>query len=1480
MRMDVTKCIRHFMVIFFCLLLTQRLLAQQPTITSFTPVSGAQRDTVTITGTNFTNILAVSFGGAPAATFIPVNSSTIKAVVGAGTTGKVAVSTVYGDASLGGFTFTGPPPPAITSFSPSIANAGSAITISGANFNTAPAKNLVYFGTVKGTVTTASTTSLSVIAPGGADYQPVSITTNDVTAFSNYPFVESFSGGGFIVPSSFDKNVDIQSGISPYKICFGDIDNDGKVDLVVVSIIDNIISVFKNTSTAGSVSFAGRVDFPTALSPSSVVIGDLNGDGKPDMITTNNAGGSSSISIFKNTSSNGVISFASRRDYQTGTNAYSYPGDAAIMDLDSDGRPDIVVANSDYTVSVFKNTGNFLNILLDVKKNYPVGLNARGIAINDFDGDGKSDIVATNNTYSTLSIIRNTSTNGIISFGTTVDLPSSKGPNGIATGDMDNDGKPDLIVMNQDDRTISVFKNTSSIGTITFNAKTDYQFGGYPGKVCLSDIDGDGKPDLTLANGFQGGFSVFKNTSNTSGISFEEPIEFDGGSTPNSIAITDIDGDGIPDAAVCSNDAKTISIFRNIVRAAHITSFTPLFAGPGTMVTIKGYNFNNASSVTFGDKPAASFTIVSDTVISAKVGSGSTGSVKVISSYGNGTASGFLFSNVPIINNIVPISGKVGTTVTITGANFSSIPNENTVYFGAAKAVVTTASANKLIVSVPVGANLKPISVTTSNLTAYSNKPFIVTFPGSPAAFLTGSFDKKQDISIPGTNSVCTADIDLDGKVDLIATDGTSNKVSVLRNISTSGIVSFAPRMDFTTQSGPGFVNTCDFDGDGKLDIVAGGATISVLKNTSTTDNISFAPKIDLSLASTMHAIGDLDGDGKPDIITISNNTLAVFRNTSANGTISFTVRNFNFIEGDPRGIAVCDFNIDGKPDIVITRSSDDVISIYPNTSSLGSISFGSKIGYYTGDGPLEGLSTADVDGDGKPDISIVNFNGSSISVLKNTSDTSISFDPKVDFGTATNPVNLDMGDVDGDGRPDIAVVHNYTGNGQTVSLLKNLTTSSSISFSNKRDFIAGNGPNSVCISDLDGDGKPEFIVASYISNFISIFRNKINEPLVVPSGSNPLNGNFTTNIIIDSSVQTYSGQPYVQRHYEIEPVNNPATATATVTLYFSQQEFDNFNASTGHGADLPRNSSDVVGIASLRIYQYHGFSATSVPGSYNGGGIEINPVDSSIVWNQVAQWWEITFSVTGFSGFFLSSEGFKYKQPPAVSISANGTTTFCTGGNILLTSSQSGNYQWYKNGIVINNATSGTYLATETGTYTATTSVNNVASPPSNGITIIVKPVPSKPLVSNIGALLLSSYAAGNQWYKEGMILPGDTSQTYKPGNTANYSVVATVNGCSSVESDKYYFVVTALVNVDNDHFIRLSPNPVTAQVLLTYNLAGTSSVHLQIIDMHGRICAMFNNVANGSQLNLTKLAGGVYSAKVFDSRNKKSYVIKIMKL
>ena len=142
------------------------------------------------------------------------------------------------------------------------------------------------------------------------------------------------------------------------------------------------------------------------------------------------------------------------------------------------------------------------------------------------------------------------------------------------------------------------------------------------------------------------------------------------------------------------------------------------------------------------------------------------------------------------------------------------------------------------------------------------------------------------------------------------------------------------------------------------------------------------------------------------------------------------------------------------------------------------------------------------------------------------------------------------------------------------------------------------------------------------------------------PTGGAPVSGDITSSVWIEPAVPTHIGQPFVPRHYEITPAQNPATATGTVTLYFLQSEFDAFNAHPGSILNLPTGPGDAAGIANLRVGQFPGTSGdgSGLPGSYSNTGTVLDPPDAGIVWNATAGRWEITFTVTGFGGFILQT--------------------------------------------------------------------------------------------------------------------------------------------------------------------------------------------------------------------------------------------------
>jgi hypothetical protein len=448
-------------------------------------------------------------------------------------------------------------------------------------------------------------------------------------------------------------------------------------------------------------------------------------------------------------------------------------------------------------------------------------------------------------------------------------------------------------------------------------------------------------------------------------------------------------------------------------------------------------------------------------------------------------------------------------------------------------------------------------------------------------------------------------------------------------------------------------------------------------KKMSTAGTTAFAPKIDFALGSNSNnflLLNDIDQDGKLDVLIAKSSTdsIIIYRNVSSAGTISFT-QTAKFSSGDePICIVAADVDSDGKSDLLIANRYSGTISIYKNNCSSGLVSF-IRFPDISSNDQIEWLQAGDLDGDAKVELVTSNYNrqgnGGSVQVFKNnTSGANIVFDSII-----TLPVSglysgrFSIADLNGDAKPEIVATDGYL---HYICIFKNTTQGGNMEFANiVRYQVTPYAPIGVIAGDIDDDGKPDLFAGTVVG--YSVFGNTISHGRVVPSGTNPVIGNLNNNVIIDPVVNTYNGYPYVQRHYDINPVNNQPGATATLTLYYTQQDFNNYNAFPGHGPDLPTGPSDLTNKANIRIFQYHGFGAGSLPGSYPGYAVEIDPADSNIVWNPDADCWEVTFDITGFSGFFMSTEtGHIF-----------GEKSMCRNSNIILTAALPGaSFQWQVN--------------------------------------------------------------------------------------------------------------------------------------------------------------------------------------------------------
>ena len=773
--------------------------------------------------------------------------------------------------------------PTITSISPTSGNAGVSVTITGTNFSATAGNNTVFFGATKATVTAASTTSLAVTVPSGATFGPISVQVANLTAISTQFFLPTFTA---VTPgigsNSLVAKVDFTTGTGPIGVAIGDLDGDGKPDLAVANQGSSTVSVYRSTSTSGVInasSFAAKVDFTTGTLPQSVAIRDVDGDGKPDLALANY--GSNTLSVYRNTSTSGVInasSFAAKVDFTTGTN----PRGVVIGDVDGDGKPDLTVANEgSNTVSIFRNTsapGTIDASSFAAKVDFTTGALPRSVAMGDVDGDGKPDLALANwrgGSGTTVSVYRNTSTSGVInasSFAAKVDFTTGSGPISVAIGDVDGDGKLDLAVANNGSATVSVFRNTSASGVInasSLSAKVDFTTGSGPFGVSVGDVDGDGKPDLAVTNDGSATVSMFRNTATSGTInasSFATKADFTTGTNPYSVVIGDVDGDGKPDLTVANNTSNTVSVLRNL---------DPLFLEVGASAGVD--DAGTGEGAAWGDYDGDG----DQDLYVVNYGSAN----KLYRNNGNGT-----FTEVGV-------SAGVADTGNGNGAAWGDYDND-----GDLDLYLTNNGTNRLYRNngngtfTEVGAAAGVANVGYGIGTAWGDYDndgdldlYVVNYGSANLLYRNngnGTFTEvgvAASVNNAGTGyAAAWGDYDNDGDLDLyLANNGTANRL--YRN-NGNGTFTEVGAAAGVADAGSGFgVAWGDYDNDGRLDLYLTnfGQPNRLYRNNGngTFTEVGAAAGVDDGGNGVGTAWGDYDGDGDLDLYMVNQGTNRLYRN-------------------------------------------------------------------------------------------------------------------------------------------------------------------------------------------------------------------------------------------------------------------------------------------------------------------------------------------------------------------------------------------------------------------------------------------------------------------------------------------------------------------------------------------------------------------------------------------------------------------------
>ncbi len=514
----------------------------------------------------------------------------------------------------------------------------------------------------------------------------------------------------------------------------------------------------------------------------------------------------------------------------------------------------------------------------------------------------------------------------------------------------------------------------------------------------------------------------------------------------------------------------------------------------------------------------------------------------------------------PTITSVTPSFGiPLVTTVTIGGTGFdaSALPNNNNiVFFGAVRGNVISSTPTTLTVTLPLGANYSSISYLNALSLFACNQVgfFLPTYDYGCYIPDSSTFKPRVDMVVaspfaPGGSAPRHAnlgDVDGDGKPDLVVctyntTTPGLGAVNIYRNIGTPGSIIYDVPVVCTTSNGGVNLKLADLDGDGKLDIIvacSGSGRVSCLRNTSTgIGNISFSAKRDLNPGSgpSEVAIADYDGDGKLDIAVVTRVTsnFKVFRNQMTSIPSGIFPANFfgssatqydSFAIGSTAPVSsgsifTADFDGNGAADIVVSNTQDDNISVFRNISSgTGNINFTAHQDIATGGVNPSEVQAADINGDNLPEIVVGNYTSHNVTVFENTSSLgSLSFTPNL-YSIAGTPYSMGLGDFDGDGKVDV-VFGEYTSD--KIEILHNNhsglhLSSTSFQVGNTYLMAAGAEPHGLIVGDIDGDKKPDVVVANFAGNTISTFKNTSTPQI------NPIAGT-TDSVCVSSSITLHS---------------------------------------------------------------------------------------------------------------------------------------------------------------------------------------------------------------------------------------------------------------------------------------------------------------------------------------------------------------------
>jgi hypothetical protein len=373
--------------------------------------------------------------------------------------------------------------------------------------------------------------------------------------------------------------------------------------------------------------------------------------------------------------------------------------------------------------------------------------------------------------------------------------------------------------------------------------------------------------------------------------------------------------------------------------------------------------------------------------------------------------------------------------------------------------------------------------MTNVNLTGL-NSGGVFTWPGN--------FSLASSPSVgSGPRSVVAADVNGDGKLDLISGNYNANTLSVLTNDGSGG---FAVAASISVGSHPTSVAAADINGDGRVDLIAtinNANSLTVLTNNGS-GGFAASSSLGVGARPSQVVAADMNGDGKMDLVCANHdsNNLTVLTNSGSGG---FVVATSPSVGTGPYSVAVADVNGDGKLDLISANYTSGNLTVLTNNGNGG-------FGLYATPavvGNARFVVAADLNGDGKVDLVAANDLSMMYVLTVLTNNGSSGFGVSAQLPTGAAPYCIAAADVNGDGKVDLICAN------LGDSTLTLFTNDGSGGFTPAALLAVGNSPYFVVAGDVNGDGKVDLVSANSSANTLSVLFNS-------PSMSGTFAGTFS----------------------------------------------------------------------------------------------------------------------------------------------------------------------------------------------------------------------------------------------------------------------------------------------------------------------------------------------------------------------------------